>query len=179
MGAIAQAYAFYVQLCSNPNRAALVAELEPLSGCKRTRTTTDLHLIVERFVSYGGDTPTERLAARKLISRDVRAIQHLEATRVLPSRVQALGATTGEGLHAWARRAAAVRPARHKPTRQAAAQNRSEQRQRALVHEVTITTRRPDGTCKRRRKVTVTGALTAEIGAVQLRVNRLAQRERA
>lgn len=75
-----------------------MAEVETLSGRKRSRTTRDLYLIVERFVSCGGETPTERLAARKLISRDVWAIQHLESAKVLPSRVQVLAATPGQGL---------------------------------------------------------------------------------
>jgi hypothetical protein len=83
-----------------------MAELETLSGRKRSRTTRDLHLIVERFVSWGGETPAERLAARELTSRDVRAIRHLKTAKVLPSRVQGLAATPGEGLHAWARQRA-------------------------------------------------------------------------
>ncbi|KNY19705.1 hypothetical protein [Methylobacterium sp. ARG-1] len=48
--AIALAYATYVRISASPLRAALMAELETLSGRKRSRTTHDLHLIVERFV---------------------------------------------------------------------------------------------------------------------------------
>ena len=144
---IALAHATYVQVSASPLRGAIMAELETLSGCKRSRTTHDLHLIAERFVSYGGATAAEQLAARKLISRDVRAIQHLETAKVLPSRVQALAATPGEGLHAWARqRAVAERVCLSPPSAIAAARRaRAEARQRALTREVTITTRRPDG----------------------------------
>ena len=57
--AIALTYATYNRINAIPLRAALMAELETLSGRRRSRTTHNLHLIVERFVSYGGETPTE------------------------------------------------------------------------------------------------------------------------
>ena len=163
--AIALAYATYIRIGRSPLQAAIVAELETLSGRKRTRTTTDLHLVVERFVSYGGESPAERLAARKLISRDGRAIQHLEAAKVLPSRVAALAATPGEGLHAWARQAAATRQASVKPPNAIATarRGRAEARQRALIHEVVLTTRRPDGTRKGRRRFRITGVLGSRL----------------
>ena len=169
--AIALAYATYIRISASPLRAAIMAELETLSGRKRSRTTHDLHLIVERFVSYGGETVAERLAARKLISRDVRAIQHLEAAKVLPSRVQSLAATPGEGLHAWARqRAVAKRVCSSPPNAIAAArQVRAEARQRALIHDVTITTRRPDGSRAAQRRYAITGLLMVEIAGLRRR----------
>ncbi len=47
--AIALAYATYIRISASPLRAAIMAELETLSGRKRSRTTHDLHLIVERW----------------------------------------------------------------------------------------------------------------------------------
>ncbi|MCJ2053788.1 hypothetical protein MKL01_29470 [Methylobacterium sp. J-070] len=163
--AIALAYATYIRISASPLQAAIMAELEILSGRKRSRTTHDLHLIVERFVSYGGETAAEQLAARKLISRDVRAIQHFETAKVLPSRVQALATTPGEGLHAWARQSAvAKRVCSFPPNAIAEArQAKAEARQRALIHEVTITTRRPDGSRKAQRRYAITGVLGIEI----------------
>lgn len=173
--AIALAYATYVRISASPLRAAIMAELETLSERKRSRTTLDLHLIVERFVSYGGETAAEQLAARKLISRDVRAIQHLESAKVLPSRVQALAATPGQGLHAWARqRAVAKRVCSSPPGVIASArQAKAEARQRALIHEVMIKTRRPDGARKARRSYTITGILAAEIAGLRRRLKGL------
>ncbi|WP_342110520.1 hypothetical protein [Methylobacterium sp. SI9] len=167
--AIALAYATYVQVSASPLKSAIMAELETLSGRKRSRTTLDLHLIVERFVSYGGETPAERLAARKLISRDVRAIQHLESAKVLPSRVQALAATPGQGLHAWARQRAVAKRVSAAPTDAIAAAQRAkaEARQRALVHEVSITTRRPDGSREAKRRFAITGVLGAELARLR------------
>lgn len=144
--------------------------LEATMGGKRRRATGDLHLIVARFVAYGGDTPAERLAARKLVSRDVRAIEHLHHRGVLPSAVQDLGRKPGEGLHAWAGQRAAARkpePTVSSPDEVAALQ-RTDQRERALVHEVVVTTRRPDGTRKGERRFTVTGVSRAPFDA-QLR----------
>ena len=176
--AIALAYATNIRIGRSPLKAAIVAELETLSGRKRTRTTTDLHLVVERFVSYGGETPTERLAARKLISRDARAIQHLEAARVLPSRVTALAATPGEGLHAWARQNAITRRSSITPPNAIAAARRAkaEARQRALVHEVVITTRRPDGTRKARWRYAITGLVASEVAGLRARLRGLEKR---
>ena len=117
----------------------------------------------------------ERLAARKLISRDVRAIQHLESAKVLPSRVQALAATTGQGLHAWARQRAVAKRVSSSPpnaiaeTRQA----KTDARQRALIHEVTITTRRPDGSRKAQRRYAITGLLRVEIVGLRRRLKGL------
>jgi hypothetical protein len=141
-----------------------MAELEILSGRKRSCTTRDLHLIVERFVSYGGETAAERSAARKLISRDVRAIQHLEATKVLPSRVQALVATPGEGLHAWARQRVVAKRVCSSPSDAIADARRAkaDARQRSLIH-VSITKHRPDGTRKAQRRYVITGVLGHEI----------------
>lgn len=176
--AIALAYATYIRISASPLRTAIIAELETLSGRKRSRTTHDLHLIGERFVSYGGETASERLAARKLISRDVRAIQHLEAARVLPSQVQALAATPGQGLHAWARQTAAARHTERQPTKadDAAKQAKAEARQRALVHKVTITTRRPDGTRKARHRYAITGVLLNDVASLRRRLGSLARR---
>ncbi|MDP4006611.1 hypothetical protein [Methylobacterium sp. NEAU K] len=176
--AIALAYATYIRISTSPLRTAIMAELETLSGRKRSRTTHDLHLIVERFVSYGGETPAERLAARKLISRDVRAIQHLENAKVLPSRVQALAATPGEGLHAWARQSAVAKRVSTSPPDAVAAarQAKAEARQRALVHEVTITTRRSDGRRKGRQRFRITGVLGSEIGPLRARLRGLEKR---
>ncbi|MCJ2126998.1 hypothetical protein [Methylobacterium sp. J-077] len=173
--AIALAYATYVRISNSPLKSAIMAELETLSGRKRSRITHDLHLIVERFVSYGGETPAERLAARKLISRDVRAIQHLETAKVLPSRVQALAATPGQGLHAWARQCAVAKRVSSSPPGAIAAarQAKGEARQRALVHEVSITTRRPDGSRKSRHRFKITGALGAEISELRRRLKGL------
>jgi hypothetical protein len=173
--AIALAYATYVQVSASPLRDTIMAELETVSGRKRSRTTLDLHLIVERFVSYGGETAAEQLAARKLISRDVRAIQHLESAKVLPSRVQALAATPGEGLHAWARQRAVAKRASASPTDAIAAARRAkvEARQLALIHEVTITTRRPDGSRKALRRYAITGILGTEIAGLRGRLNGL------
>ena len=172
--AIALAYATYVRINASPLKAAIVSELEAMSGRKRSRTTTDLHLVVERFVAYGGESPAERLAARKLVSRDVRAIRHLEAASVLPSRVGALAATPGEGLHAWARQSAVTRRATTLPTAiQTKRQARAEARQRALIHEVTVTTRRPDGTQKARRRFRLTGLLGSDTAALRARLNGL------
>ena len=176
--AIALAYATYVRISASPMKSAVMAELETLSGRKRSRTTHDLHLIVERFVSYGGETAAERLAARKLISRDVRAIQHLEAANMLPSRVQALAATPGQGLHAWARQSAAAKRRVTAPPNAADVkqQAKAEARQRALVHEVTITTRRADGTRKARRRFKITGVLSTELDPIRARLERLERR---
>ncbi|MCJ2091756.1 hypothetical protein MKK67_04430 [Methylobacterium sp. J-072] len=176
--AIALAYATYIRISRSPLRAAMMAELETLSGRKRSRTTHDLHLIVERFVSYGGETPAERLAARKLISRDVRAIQHLEAAKILPSRVQALAATPGQGLHAWAREHAVAKRVSSSPLGAIAAarQAKTEARQRALIHEVTITTRRPEGSRKAQRRYVITGLLGAEIVGLRRRLKGLEAR---
>jgi len=173
--AIALAYATYIQIGASPLRAAIMAELEILSGRKRSRTTHDLHLIVERFVSYGGETAAEWLAARKLISRDVRAIQHLESAKVLPSRVQALAATPGQGLHAWARHRAAAKRVFSSPPGAIANVRRAkaEARQRALIHEVTITTRRPDGSRKAQKRYAITGVLGAEIAGLRRRLKSL------
>ncbi|MCJ2070971.1 hypothetical protein MKK75_19625 [Methylobacterium sp. J-030] len=173
--AIALAYATYIRISASPLQTAIMAELETLSGRKRSRTTHDLHLIVERFVSYGGETPAERLAARKLISRDVRAIQHLETAKVLPSRVQALAATPGEGLHAWARQNAAAKRVSATPVNAIAIARRAkaEARQRALFHEVTITTRRPDGSRKGRRQFKITGVLSSEVAGLRRRLKGL------
>ena len=173
--AIALAYATFIRISASPLRAAIMAELETLSGRKRSRTTHDLHLIVERFVSYGGETPAEQLAARKLISRDVRAIQHLETAKVLPSRVRALAGSPGEGLHAWARQNAAAKRAAASPTDAIAAARRAkaEARQRALIHEVTITTRRPDGSRKARRRFRLAGVLGGEMAGLRRRLKRL------
>ena len=172
---IALAYATYIRISASPLRAAIMAELETLSGRKRSRTTHDMHLIVERFVSYGGETVAERLAARKLISRDVRAIQHLEAAKVLPSRIQALAATPGEGLHAWARQnAAAKRVSTSPPNAIATArQARVEARQRALIHEVTITTRRLDGSRKARQRFRITAVLGSDVAGLRRRLKGL------
>ena len=176
--AIALAYATYIRISASPLRTALMAELETLSGRKRSRTTHDLHLIVERFVSYRGETAAERLAVRKLISRDVRAIQHLETANVLPSQVQTLAATPGQGLHAWAReRAVAKRVSSSPPNAIAnARQAKTEARQRALIHEVTITTRRPDGSRKAQRRYMITGLLGAEIVGLRRRLKGLEAR---
>lgn len=173
--AIALAYATYIRIGSSPLRTAIMAELETLSGRKRSRTTHDLHLIVERFVSYGGETAAERLAARKLISRDVRAIQHLETAKVLPTRVQVLAATPGEGLHAWARQRAVAKRVSSSPPNAAATahQAKAEARQRALIHEVTITTRRPDGSRKAKRSYAITGLLGAEMVGLRRRLRGL------
>ncbi|MCJ2135123.1 hypothetical protein MKK69_13830 [Methylobacterium sp. J-026] len=173
--AIALSYATYIRISASPLQTAIMAELETLSGRKRSRTTHDLHLIVERFVSYGGETAAERLAARKLISRDVRAIQHLESAKVLPSRVQALAASPGEGLHAWARqRALAKRVSSSPPNAIATArQAKAEAQQRALIHEVTITTRRPDGTRKARQRYRISGVLSSEIAGLRRRLKGL------
>ncbi len=174
--AIALAYATYIRIGTSPLRLAIMAELETLSGRKRSRATHDLHIIVERFVSYGGETPAERLAARKLISRDVRAIQHLEAAKVLPSRVQVLAATLGEGLHTWARQNAVARRAsvpRATTAIAAARREEAEARQRTLIHEVTITTRRPDGSRKAQRRYAITGLLGAEIAGLRRRLKGL------
>ena len=173
--AIALAYATYIRISGSPMHLAIMAELETLSGRKRSRTTHDLHLIVERFVSYGGETAAERLAARKLISRDVRAIQHLEAAKVLPSRVQGLAATPGQGLHAWARQRAVARRVSSSPPDAIAAsrQLRVEARQRALIHEVTITTRRPDGSRKARRRYAITDVVGADIARLRRRLKGL------
>ncbi|WP_144426367.1 hypothetical protein [Methylobacterium sp. ARG-1] len=173
--AIALAYATYVRISTSPLHVAIMAELETLSGRKRSRTTHDLHLIVERFVSYGGETAAERLAARKLISRDVRAIQHLEFAKVLPSRVQALAATPGQGLHAWARQCAVAKRVSSSPPNAItnARQAKTEARQRALIHEVTITTRRPDGSRKAQRRYAITGLLGDEIVGLRRRLKSL------
>ncbi|QGY00843.1 hypothetical protein MMSR116_02175 [Methylobacterium mesophilicum SR1.6/6] len=173
--AIALAYATYIRISASPLQATIMAELEALSGRKRSRTTHDLHLIVERFVSYGGETAAEQLAARKLISRDVRAIQHLESATVLPSRVQALAATPGEGLHAWARQRAVAKRVSASPMDAIAAARRAkvEARQRALVHEILIMTRRPDGSQKAKRRYAITGVLGAEIAGLQRRLKGL------
>ena len=173
--AIALAYATFIRISASPLRAAIMAELETLSGRKRSRTTHDLHLIVERFVSYGGETAAERLAARKLISRDVRALQHLEAAKVLPSRVQALAATPGEGLHAWARHCAVAKRVSTHPREAIVATQRTkvEARQRALIHEMTITTRRPNGTHKARQRFRITGVLSSEIAGLRRRLKGL------
>lgn len=173
--AIALAYATYVQVSASPLRGAIMVELESVSGRKRSRTTLDLHLIVERFVSYGGETAAEQLAARKLISRDVRAIPHLEAAKVLPSRVQALAATPGQGLHAWARQRAVAKRVSAAPADAIAAARRAktEARQRALVHEILITTRRPDGSQKAQRHFAITGVLGAEIAGLRRSMKRL------
>ncbi|MCJ2049446.1 hypothetical protein [Methylobacterium sp. J-070] len=173
--AIALAYATYIRISASLLRAAIMAELEILSGRKRSRTTHDLHLIVERFVSYGGETAAERLAARKLISRDVRAIQHLESAKVLPSRVQALAATPGQGLHAWARqRAVAKRVCSSSANAMAEARRaKAEAQQRALIHEVSMTTRRPDGSQKAKRRYAITGVLGAEIVGLRRRLKGL------
>ncbi|MCJ2100015.1 hypothetical protein [Methylobacterium sp. E-046] len=173
--AIALAYATYIRISASPLKSAIMVELETLSGRKRSRTTLDLHLIVERFVSYGGETAAERLAVRKLISRDVRAIQHLKTAKVLPSRVQVLAATPGEGLHAWARqRAVAKRVSKHPPDAIVAARRtKAEARQRALIHEVTITTRRPDGSRKAQRRYAITGVPGAEIAGLRRRLKNL------
>lgn len=176
--AIACAYACYIQIIASPMHASIMAELEAASGRKRSKATHDLHIIVAHFVSYGGDTPGEQLAARKLISRDVRAIQHLKAERVLPSRVQAFGAAPGEGLHAWARRSAARQPARLKPS--ANAENgraaRAQRRHQALIHEVVLTTRRPDGTRKSRSRFSLTGLLRSDIVALKRCIQRQSAR---
>lgn len=176
--AIAVAYATYVRIIASPLRAAIMAELETLSGRKRSRVTHDLHLIVERFVSYGGETAAEQLAARKLISRDVRAIQHLESAKVLPSRVQALAATPGEGLHAWARQRAVAKRVSAAPVNAIAAARRAkdEARQRALIHEVCITTRRPDGSRKARRRFEIIGVLSSEVAGLRSRLRGLERR---
>lgn len=173
--AIALAYATYIRISGRPMHLAIMAELETLSGRKRTRTTTHLHLVVERFVSYGGDSPAERLAARKLISRDVRTIQRLETAKVLPSRVQALAASPGEGLHAWAGQSAASKQASASPRNAIAnaRQVKTEARQRALIHEVTITTRRSDGSRKARSRYTITDVLGAEIVGLRRRLKGL------
>ncbi|MCJ2087626.1 hypothetical protein MKK88_16785 [Methylobacterium sp. E-005] len=173
--AIALAYATYIRINASPFRGAIMAELETLSGRKRSRTTHDLHLIVERFVSYGGESAAERLAARKLISRDVRAVQHLESAKVLPSRVQALAATPGEGLHAWARQRAMAKRVSAAPVDAIAIAHRAkaEARQRALIHEVSITTRRPDGSRKGRRQFKITGVLSSEVVGLRRRLKGL------
>ena len=173
--AIALAYATYIRINASPLRVAIMAELESLSGRKRSRTTHDLHLIVERFVSYGGETPAERLAARKLISRDVRAIQHLETAKVLPSRVQALAATPGQGLHAWARQNAVAKRVSSSPPDAIAAAQRAkvEATQRALIHGVIITTRRPDGSRKATSRYAITGVMAAEIAGLRRRLKGL------
>lgn len=176
--AVALAYATYIRISTSPLKSAIMAELETLSGRKRSRITHDLHLIVERFVSYGGETAAERLAARKLISRDVRAIQHLEAAKVLPSRVQALAATPGQGLHTWAREHAVAKRVSSSPPGAIAAarQAKAEAQQRVLIHEVTITTRRPDGSRKAQRRYVITGLLGAEIVGLRRRLNGLEAR---
>ncbi|MGU3479082.1 hypothetical protein [Methylobacterium sp. D48H] len=173
--AIALAYATYIRINASPLHAAIMTELETLSGRKRSRMTHDLHLIVERFVSYGGETQTERLAARKLISRDVRAIQHLEAAKVLPSRVQALAATPGQGLHAWARQRAVARRVSQSPPNAIAnaRQAKAEAKQRALIHELSITTLRPDGTRKAQRRYVITRVLGSEIADLRARAKAL------
>ncbi|MCJ2069596.1 hypothetical protein MKK75_12485 [Methylobacterium sp. J-030] len=173
--AIALAYATYIRISASPLKSAIMAELETLSGRKRSRTTHDLHLIVDRFVSYGGETAAERLAARKLISRDVRAIQHLESAKVLPSRVQALAATPGEGLHAWARQRALAKRVSAAPVDAIAIAHRAkaEARQRAMIHKVTITTQRPDGSRKGRRQFKITGVLSSEVVGLRRRLKGL------
>ena len=117
--------------------------------------------VVHRRARYGGDTPAERLAARKLVSRDVRAIEHLHGRGVLPSAVQDLGRTPGEGLHAWAGRRAAPRKALAN----------AERRERALVHSVEVTTRRPDGSRKGRHRFT--GVCRAEFEPLLRRLQAL------
>lgn len=173
--AIALAYAAHLQVIASPERETIMAELASAAGTKRRRTTHDLHLLVDHFVSYGGDTPAERLAARKLVSRDVRAIEHLHRRRVRPSAVQELGRKPGEGLHAWAGRRAAERKA--KPTvispDEARALASAERRERALTYDVVVTTRRPDGSCKRRRCFTITGVTHDEFDVALRRMQAL------
>jgi hypothetical protein len=61
--AIALACATDIQISTSPLHAAIMAELETRSGRKPSRTTHDLHLIAERFVSYGGETAAEQVTA--------------------------------------------------------------------------------------------------------------------
>ncbi|WP_267425677.1 hypothetical protein [Methylobacterium sp. GC_Met_2] len=105
----------------------------------------------------------------------MRAIQHLETAKVLSSRVQALAASLGEGLHAWARQRAVAKQVSSSPTNAIANARRSkaEARQRALIHEVTITTRRLDGSRKKQRRYAITGVLGAEIAGLRRRLKGL------
>jgi hypothetical protein len=61
--AIALACATDIQISTSPLHAAIMAELETRSGRKPSRTTHDLHLIAERFVSYGGEAAAEQVTA--------------------------------------------------------------------------------------------------------------------
>lgn len=161
--AVALAYAVSLQLAGSPQREAMLKSLETTLGRKRSARTRSLHLVVERFIAYGADTPAEKTAARKLYSRDVRAIEHLKASSVRPSQVELLARDKGEGLDRWARCVAEPRPARRMVPSKPSISAKQEAYERGLRHGIVITTTKPDGTRVGRKRASITGVLKSEV----------------
>lgn len=71
---------------------------------RKNSRTTDLHLVIEDFISYGSDTSDEdNLNARKLYNRDVQAVKYLISQGITPDKVEGYSKKSGQGLDAWAR----------------------------------------------------------------------------
>src|SRR4051812_44472989 len=147
--------------CSNHSRSA-----QRQGGTARRTSYTSLP-------SRCGDSKAGKKAAQQLRSRDVRAIRYLLAKQVPPTKVQALGARRGEGLHAWAGRFAQLRKGEgpHDLTR---TQQFSLAAQRAMGRQITWTERYPSGRVKARHRFQIS-AVDSDVTPVLRKLEKLAK----
>lgn len=100
---LADAYALYAQLRSDPSVQHAVLEAARKLDRNLDERTTALRLVLELTITYGGkEGEGDERRAGKLYSRDAAAITNLIRRGVAPSQVVALGTEKGEGLYRWA-----------------------------------------------------------------------------
>lgn len=106
--ALAFAYALWLRASQNPAYDRFVDRLRQRRE-RDNKLTTDLHLLVEAVVTYGGAKPKDRRDKRGLYQRDVSALRYLHHQRVGPNDLENLASRAGQGLDTWARRWPKVR----------------------------------------------------------------------
>ncbi|WP_155935000.1 hypothetical protein [Methylobacterium sp. 10] len=69
-----------------------------------------VRLVVESLISYGAKNDVERKKAERLYSRDKRAIDYLQHSKIHPTKVSEKSKVKGEGVDRWAREMSKVSP---------------------------------------------------------------------
>ncbi|TXN29133.1 hypothetical protein [Methylobacterium sp. WL19] len=75
-----------------------------------------IRIIVESLISYGAKNDIERKKAERLYSRDKRAIEYLQHSKIHPSQVSEKSKAKGEGVDRWAREMSKISPKKPRAT---------------------------------------------------------------
>jgi hypothetical protein len=104
--AVQLAYGVYAAAQHDQLFAEITAKIVSRASSSHDAKKSQLRLILEAVVEYGDSTPAGRATARRLYSRDDRAITYLISAGVEPGRMWGPDRKKREGLDHWARQAA-------------------------------------------------------------------------